>query len=364
MSAATTAPASGAIIGVLKFKFRLVHSGGTGLDMRKKAFVILFSLLLATFSCGLTFQRTSANVSAGLCHEESGAIRVALYNGSGDSGAGACKACVRAMELMFEWMGCNVTRVTFDDIINGRLDGYDVLAWPGGDYTQYWQVGPQGRAYIQKFISDGGGYYGTCAGAWWACDYMIWKADPAYPPPDYKVEGDDLNLDLFPGVAVGPIEEIGPFHTDLVTKINIVNHDHPITRLWPNQITVFYVGGPELLPYQGANVTVLGLYDATGTPAMVAFGYGNGRVFLTGPHPEFEEDSDRDGFPPEPGLTDPESEWPLMLNVIQWLAQRIPQPVGGLVLPAEAPTYTAMLIIAAIAAGAAAVVFARKRLPP
>ena len=41
-----------------------------------------------------------------------------------------------------------------------------------------------------------------------------------------------------------------------------------------------------------------------------------------------------------------------------------PNPVGGFVLPAEAPAYAAMFIILAIAAGAAAAALARKRLPP
>jgi len=41
-----------------------------------------------------------------------------------------------------------------------------------------------------------------------------------------------------------------------------------------------------------------------------------------------------------------------------------PKPVGGFVLPAEAPAYAAMFIILAIAAGAAAAALARKRLPP
>jgi glutamine amidotransferase-like uncharacterized protein len=254
-------------------------------------------------------------------------ISVALYNGSGDSGYGACKACVASMKLMFEWMGCNVTRVYPEDIINGRLEGYDVLAWPGGLARASREVmGQQGIENIQRFISNGGGYFGICAGAIWASDYQIFKGDPDSPPPDYWVLGKDLNLDLFPGVAVNPIEENGPFVTPLTPRINIVNHNHPITNFLPDQMTIYYVGGPELLPYEGANVTILGTYDATGTPAIVAFEYGNGRVFLIGPHPEFEEESDRDGWPPDPTIHDPESEWPFMLNAVEWLAHK-PIPV-------------------------------------
>jgi len=165
---------------------------------------------------------------------------------------------------------------------------------------------------------------GICAGAWWACDYMVWMADPNYPPPEYHVEGDESNLDLFPGVARGPIEEITPFHTGTMTRIDIVNHTHPITKSLPDYLQILYWGRPYLLPYPDAKITVLGTYNVTGTPAIVAFEYGKGRVFLCGPHPEVEENSDRDGLPPVtpdmPGWSDPDSEWPLLLTATSWLA--------------------------------------------
>ena len=56
---------------------------------------------------------------------------------------------------------------------------------------------------------------------------------------------------------------------------------------------------------------------------MVAFEYGWGRVFLIGPHPEWEEDSDRDGFEPWPEHDDRGSDWPLMRNVTYWCAGRM-----------------------------------------
>lgn len=286
--------------------------------MGRKALAILLFLWLLLDLYGSAYHSPSVNASQALHRrEEPYQIQVALYNGSGAWYGGTL-----AMNKMFEWMDCSVTTIQVEDIINGILESkhFDVLAWPGGDYPAYWEVGQGGKANIQKFIRDGGGYMGICAGAWWACDYMVWMADPNYPPPDYHVEGDQSNLDLFPGVARGPIEEITPFHTGTMARINIVNHDHPITDSMPDHMQILYWGGPHLLPYNGADVTILGTYDATGTPAIVAFEYENGRVFLTGPHPEVEENSDRDGLPPDPGWSDPESEWPLLLKATMWLA--------------------------------------------
>jgi len=55
---------------------------------------------------------------------------------------------------------------------------------------------------------------------------------------------------------------------------------------------------------------------------MVAFEYGKGRVFLSGPHPEIEVDSDRDGSNKFNTLSDEGSEWPLLLAVMKWLNAR------------------------------------------
>jgi glutamine amidotransferase-like uncharacterized protein len=245
-------------------------------------------------------------------------IRIAFYNGVGAGGYGKVAA-----PRLLEWMGCSVTMVSGDDINNDCLNDFDVLVWPGGHYPAYWEVGLEGKSKIQDFISRGGGYMGICAGAYYACDYIVWMDDPAFPDPPYKVEGDELNLDLLLGVAHGPIFEIverpDPGYT--MTKININDQTHPITDSLPESMQIFYGGGPYFQLYKDANVTVLGTYDVTGTPAIIAFQYGQGRVFLIAPHAEFEEDSDRDGAEPISELADEGSDWPLLLEAMKWLAQ-------------------------------------------
>ena len=248
-------------------------------------------------------------------------VDVAYYNGDG-----AWNVSEIILSNMVKWMGCSFTTVRGQDIRDGCLDNYDVLIWPGGHYPAYWgEVGLDGKAEIQEFVSRGGGYLGICAGAYYAADYMVWMDDAAYPPPDYKVEGDELNLDLFPGVAYGPIFEIADRDTTYwaMVEINIVDQTHPITEPMPNPMTMFYYGGPYLEPYDDANVSILGRYDITGTPAIVACSYGEGRVFLIGPHGEIEEGSDRDGwsFPDISEPDDVESDWPLYRNAVRWLCK-------------------------------------------
>jgi glutamine amidotransferase-like uncharacterized protein len=249
-------------------------------------------------------------------------VDIAYYNGEG-----AWRTDEIVLSNMTEWMGCSFTTVRGQDIQGGCLDEFDLLMWPGGHYPAYWdEVGLEGKAEIQEFVSGGGGYLGICAGAYYAADYMVWMDDDAYPPPEYKVEGDELNLDLFPGVAYGPIFEIAdrPEPGWAMTEINLVEQTHPITESMPNPMTMIYIGGPYLEPYDDADVSILGEYDVTGTVAMVACEYGEGRVFLIGPHGEIEEGSDRDGweFPPDiPEPDDVESDWPLYRNAVRWLCK-------------------------------------------
>ena len=54
---------------------------------------------------------------------------------------------------------------------------------------------------------------------------------------------------------------------------------------------------------------------------MIALEYEEGRVFLSGPHPEWEEDSDRDGQAWPDGFDDDGSEWNMMLAVSLWLTE-------------------------------------------
>ncbi|MFX0009302.1 MAG: BPL-N domain-containing protein [Candidatus Hermodarchaeota archaeon] len=249
-------------------------------------------------------------------------LRVAYYNGEG-----AWSVDNIVVPHLVEWMGCEFMTIRGSDIQAGDLDDFDVLIWPGGHYPAFWEeIGQNGKEKIQNFVANGGGYFGICAGAYYACDYMVWMDDPAFPPPNYKVEGDELNLDLFPGVAWGPIFEIAerPEPGYAMTQINITNHTHPITNSLPESLQIIYIGGPYILPYGGADYTVLGTYNVTGDPAIVACNYGTGRVCLIGPHAEIEEHSDRDGWQFFEGYQEPidkESDWPMLLVIMRWLGK-------------------------------------------
>ncbi|TFF92262.1 hypothetical protein EU546_07700, partial [Candidatus Thorarchaeota archaeon] len=90
----------------------------------------------------------------------------------------------------------------------------------------------------------------------------------------------------------------------------------------PENHSVMYWGGPYFVPDESAQVEILAKYSINDEPAMIAFEQGASRVFLSGPHPEWEEDSTRDGQDWGDLFDDRGSEWPMMLTVACWLTNR------------------------------------------
>jgi glutamine amidotransferase-like uncharacterized protein len=219
--------------------------------------------------------------------------KVAVYGGPG-----VWESSRIAIVNMYEWVGASVTVVYNSDVIGGGLVNYDVFVMPGGNsWDQYVGLGyEKGASKIRDFVSKGGGYIGICAGAYLACDYIVWEGTRySYP------------MGLFPGHGDGAIDEIASWPYSSMTNISIVNHTHPITKSLPDSMWILYYGGPEFYPYAGANVTILGRYQVNGEAAIVACQYGSGKVFLTGPHPEIEE-----------------YNWPLMHAALYWMTASPP----------------------------------------
>jgi hypothetical protein len=123
-----------------------------------------------------------------------------------------------------------------------------------------------------------------------------------------------------------------------------------------------YYGGPYFETEGMVGITTLATYSYNGMPAMVAFEYGggNGRVFLTGPHPEWEEDSYRDGSLWDNDLDENGSEWDLCKTVSLWLASVVDVPSEP--NPSSDLTFTIILIVvSSVAALVVLSIWSRKR---
>ena len=236
------------------------------------------------------------------------------------SDKGAWDQSVTALENMFQWMGMSTALIDADYINNNSLDGFKIICFPGGDMYQYSQdISETGKEKIRSFVRNGGGYIGICGGAYFASETVIWQGNQLPMTP----------LSLFKGSAEGTINAIVPYPQRGMCQVNIVDTVHAITHSISTPQWILYYWGPVLKP-NTSETTVLGKYNAVNQPAILAFDYGLGKVFITGTHPEIEEDSDRDGvvfadtvingtsYLGEDKLDDKGSDWDLMKKATNW----------------------------------------------
>jgi len=226
-------------------------------------------------------------------------VKVAVYNGTGEMDSSRI-----ALVHMFEWMGATVVEVNASQVLGDFLDDCDILVFPGGSETSYWSdlQHSTGLSKIRDFVEHGGSYFGICGGSTFGATYVDLFNGTMSPTNE---PGDIIHLEpMFPNrTSTGP---------DLV--------DCPIN------FTTMYYASQYFIPNEGVNnIHVVATYES-GKAGMIAFEYGYGTVFLSSPHPEYEENDDRDATSEFDYLDDPDSEWDFLLRISQWLVDASSDP--------------------------------------
>lgn len=207
-------------------------------------------------------------------------MNIAVYGG-----AGTGDPTREAIEAFLDHAGIGRQTIRPDDVPAldpGRFDAFYV---PGGWAWPYVRdIAPEGKRALRGFVRDGGCYLGVCAGAYFAADLIRWEGRFV-----------EYDLDLFRGLAAGPIDAIRPWKGWRLTELEL-DPDHPISGGRREQRALYW-GGPafELHPRQ-QGVEVLARYRVTGRPATIVFPYGRGRVLLMGCHLELGWDEERGRF--------------------------------------------------------------------
>lgn len=264
-------------------------------------------------------------------HDDLTGVKVAIYNG-----AGVMSSSRIALTRMFEWMNASVANITASQILEDALDDYDILVIPGGSETtcaselQY----IEGVNIIKDFVANGGSFFGICGGATFGANYA----------------------DFFDG-SMSPVSEPGPLIHMTTMNVN-QSSTGPELSDCPVNISTMYYASQYFVPRAETDVHVVATYEYNGEAGMVAFEYENGTVFLSSPHPEYEEDNDRDDTTFGDDLVDPDSEWDLLLRVSKWLIEAsIVEPVSSTTTPTPTPTtITLDLPLIAVASTGGAIV--------
>jgi putative intracellular protease/amidase len=210
-------------------------------------------------------------------------VKVAIFEDKGVAAAGP-KNLLRSLTAEYHF---SAKTLNAEAIRNGSLKDFDVLICPGGTGSgQGNTLAEDGREAIRKFVDNGGGFMGICAGAYlvsadysWSLNLLDAKVlDRAHWARGYG----DVVLKLKPETCV-------LFSTD------------------SKEVTVHYHQGPLLAPAGKDNIpdyeelasfqTEIAKNGAPqgvmiGTTAMARGTFGRGRVFALSPHPEKNGDYD------------------------------------------------------------------------
>lgn len=219
-------------------------------------------------------------------------VKVAVYNDRGTTGISQF-----ALEAMFRWMGAEVAVITGFDVEKGVLDDYDFFVAPGGCWCDDRCEILDDFEIVRQFVLNGGSYFGIDGGASYATGYR---------------------LSLFNGVLYPDCNGTG----DWLLKMNINrNSTGPDLSDEPESYILFYESSGYFLADNMTGIIPICTYADSGYAGMIVFKYGNGTVFLSSPHPEYEEGSMRDGTNFWDHSPDPDSEWGLMLKISKWLLE-------------------------------------------
>ncbi len=203
-----------------------------------------------------------------------------------------------ALYAMFEWMNASVEYVEGEDIKAGVLENFDLLAMPGGQVSAYYNaLGTEGIENIKQWIAEGGSYFGICGGALFVTSsrrFGIYNGTRSLAVP-----GDYSSLHL----------------TEMSINTTCVGPD--LSDL-PETINTLYWGSSYFIPDEGFDYIPLARYQEGNGPGMIAFEYNQGNVFLSSPHPEYEEGSTRDNTTEFDEFNDPETEWDFLLRIAVW----------------------------------------------
>jgi glutamine amidotransferase-like uncharacterized protein len=206
-----------------------------------------------------------------------GKVRIAIYADAGitDEAMPELRKCLTPDD------GFEINTVTAAQIRDGVLRDYDVLIQPGGSASeQGTTLGERGRESIRKYVADGGGLIGICAGAYLASIEYPWSIGV-------------LNAHVLDGAHWARGEGIVQLKISSIGKAAF-GSDNPTC-------TIHYENGPLLGPGQRKGIPpfeVLAAYESEltengaskgvmkGTAAIARGKFGKGRVVCFSPHPE------------------------------------------------------------------------------
>ncbi len=216
-----------------------------------------------------------------------------------------------ALTNMFTWMNASIIQFNTTDLLNGVLWACELLAIPEGlGPTIENRLTDTGIGKIREWVALGGSYIGVRG-----------SAAIAVRDSYFELSNTTFDLALINGTSI----EVTDLPDEVVTNVSINrNCIGPDLSQMPENLAVLFETGRYFVPHEGQDITIIANYTHRNVPAMIAAEYGEGNLFISSPHFEYEENDDRDGTDHMDEYDDPDSEWPLLLTIARWLVDSSP----------------------------------------
>jgi glutamine amidotransferase-like uncharacterized protein len=224
-------------------------------------------------------------------------IKVAIYNG-----VGSWDLNIKALENFFSFYGIKYQLIDENDITSDLLKEHFDLIWIPGGFAAEYKYFISDHGPLRDFVTSGGLFVGSCAGAYYAADTLRWL-------------GEDLDypLAIFNGISIGP----------LVNEINwgeeaniFLNQEYALNESYPDNMLFYYFDGPYFIFDDESEIAVLARYAINNEPAVITGHYGDGKYLLLGPHPEIggysEEYEDYDIYGGN------NAQWSWLFSLLSW----------------------------------------------
>lgn len=278
---------------------------------RRALSVVFLSLLvvsgLASFM-GNYIVPVSAETTGDPTLTDLSGITVGIYEGYISSIVNESR---QALYNMFTWMNASVFIFNTTDLLNGCLWACEILAIPEGlgPFTEQ-KLTDDGLQVIREWVAVGGSYIGVRGSAAMAMNGSYF-------------EGITTTFGL--ALVTGTSYQVEELDSTQMTNVSI-NRDStgPDLSDMPVNQSVLFSTGRYFVPSEGQEIICIANYTHNNQPAMIAAEYGEGNLFISSPHFEYEENSDRDGTDYMDDFDDPDSEWPMLLTISRWLVDSSP----------------------------------------
>jgi len=213
---------------------------------------------------------------------------VALYDDEGGSDRG-----VSNLTKVFDAASdIAVAHLSADDIRPEVLAQFDVVVFGGGSGSkEAATIGKEGADAVQRFVREGGGYIGVCAGAFLCSAHYPWSLNLI----DTQVLTGKREVE---GLGTKSMWYRGGFSSQ---KMQLTERGRELFPGISENIDVRYQNGPIVSPKLSPDLkryTVLAWFRSEkvlyppqegtmiNTPAIVSGEFGKGRVISISPHPE------------------------------------------------------------------------------